>query len=374
MAITYIVGIPRSGKTYYVMYQLWKYFVYVAKVTWFTKLISKIFKPKPLHNYELAYTNINQFDFSKTDKIKKLDFDDLHVKLSELYSMYMTKKSDEELIFKAKEYKLHNVLITIDEVHNFLGSKVDDVLKWWLTYHGHLHQDLFFITQDLSLVHTQYKSNAEFFYRAIPPSARLSTKSFRYTQYRNSRMAMNGKIKDFTIPALEEIYSMYVSGAENNSKSVVKKFLMISLILFFVLALAVIMFINSFDSEVSEDNNITKVSNATRTVSIPKNFKDIKSDKEIIQDDKKNVPTLFEINCYSQICTYKKTDFPKILLTNIIKDNNDSFAYKIDNPSFTKYFVLVKKDTFNFLQIGGKENAKNKKNTKKGNFTTFSLL
>lgn len=227
MAITYVVGIPRSGKTYYVMYQLWKYFVYVPKETTFTKILSKFIKPKPLHNYELAYTNINQFDFTKTDKIKKLDFDDLRLKLSELYSMYMDKKTDSEILEKAKEYQFVNVLITIDEVHNFLGTKIDDILKWWLTYHGHLYQDLFFITQDLSLVHTQYKSNAEYFYKAIPPSARLSTKKFRYTQYRNSRMAMNGKIRDFTIPAIQEVFDMYVSGAENNSKSVVKKFLII---------------------------------------------------------------------------------------------------------------------------------------------------
>ncbi len=373
MAITYIVGIPRSGKTYYVMYQLWKYFVYVAKVTWLTKLLSLIFKPKPLHNYELAYTNINQFDFSKTDKIKKLDFDDLHVKLSELYAMYMNKEDDDKLIAKAKEFQLHNVLITIDEVHNFLGSKVDDVLKWWLTYHGHLHQDLFFITQDLSLVHTQYKSNAEYFYRAIPPSARLSTKKFRYTQYRNSRMAMNGKIKDFTIPAVEEIYNMYVSGAENNSKSVVQKFLYIGIFMLFFLGIAVIMFINSFNSEVPTDNNITKVSTTVSNVPVKKTSKNKKANTEILEEDK-NKKELFEINCYKQICTYKKVDFPKLLLTNIIKDNNDSFAYKIDNPSFIKYFVLVKKDTFNFLQIGGKENGKNKKNTKKGSNTSFSLL
>lgn len=372
MAITYIVGIPRSGKTYYVMYQLWKYFVYVAEVTWFTKLIALIFKPKPLHNYKLAYTNINEFDFSKTDKIKKLDFDDLHIKLSELYSMYMSKKTDSEILIRAKEFDLVNILITIDEVHNFLGKKLDDVLVWWLTYHGHLHQDLFFITQDMGLVHSDYKKNAEFFYRAIPPSARLSTKKFRYTQYRNSMMAMNGKIKDFTIPAVQDIFNMYVSGAENNSKSVVQKFLYIGIFLSLFLIIGVFIFISSFKNDVPLDNNSSvpvKLSNSPVKINSKKTkFNDV------TDLDKKNEPKLFEINCYKQICTYKKTDFPKLLLSKIIRDNNDSFAYKIDNPSFTKYFVLVKKDTFNFLQIGGNEDDKNKKNTKKGSNTSFSLL
>ena len=375
MAITYIVGIPRSGKTYYVMYQLWKYFVYTPKDSKLTRFLSKYIKPKPLHNYDLAYTNINQFDFTKTDKIKKLDFDDLKLKLTDLYNMYIAKEDDSKLIEKAKEFKLHNVLITIDEVHNFLGDKVDDVLKWWVTYHGHLHQDLFLITQDLSLVNTKYKANAEFFYRAIPPSARLSTKKFRYTQYRNQRMAMNGKISDFTIPAIDEIYNMYVSGAENNSKSVVKKFLVIGLVLLSFLFVGLYFFIGSFKDDVPQDNNITKENNVPTVIHNKENFESVPNNKEISTEEKKKIEKkLFEINCFKDICRYKKADFPKLLLSQIINNDKDSFAYKVANPSFTKYFVLVKEDTFNFLQIGGKENDKNKKKPKKGPTPSFNLL
>jgi len=359
------------------MYQLWKYFVYTPKDTKFTRFLSKFITPKNIHNYDLAYTNINQFDFSKTSKIKKLDFDNLRLRLSELYTMYMSKKTDSELLEKAKEYNLVNILITIDEVHNFLGTKVDDVLKWWLTYHGHLHQDLFFITQDLSLVHTQYKSNAEYFYKAIPPSARLSTKKFRYTQYRNSRMAMNGKIRDFTIPALQEIYNMYVSGAENNSKSVVKKFLYIGGFMSIFLIIGIYMFISSFKENVSSDNNITNVQNesinSNNSGIISANNRGTEQKTKEVKKEVKKEKKLFEINCFNKICSYEKKDFPKILLMKIINDNKDSFAYKVENPSFTKYFVLIQKETFNFLQSEVKKNAKNK-SIKKGTNTTFSLL
>ena len=373
MAITYVVGIPRSGKTYYVMYQLWKYFIFKPKDTVLTKLLSKIVEPKQLHNYDLAYTNINQFDFSKSDKIKKLDFDDLRLKLAELYSMYMDKKTDEELVQKAKEFNLHNVLITIDEVHNFLGSKVDDVLKWWLTYHGHLYQDLFFITQDLSLVHAQYKSNAEFFFRAVPPSARLFTNKFRYTQYRNARMAMNGKIADFTLPALKEIFEMYVSGAENNSKSVVKKFLAIGLFFSVFLIVGIYFFISSFKNKVEKENNET-INEAT--IQVKQIEKKVQSSisKEVTKDEsysKNSEKMLYEINCIGQICTYKRVNFPKKLLLDIIKENS-KYAYKVDNKSFTKYFVLTNKNAFNFLNIGGQEDEK--KNKKHNSSPTFNLL
>jgi len=306
MAITYVVGIPRSGKSYYVVYQLWKSFVFQPKDSVFTKFLSKFIKPKIPRHYNFAYTNINQFDFSKSSKFRKLDFDDLKIKLTELYNMYQDKKSDSELIEKAKEFDIYNVLFCIDEVHNFLGDKPDPVLVWWVTYHGHLYQDMILITQDLSLVNSKYKSNAEFFYRAVPPSKRLFTSKFRYTQYGNSRMAMNGKVGDFTIPALPDVFKMYVSGAENKSKSFVVKYLFIGFILLLILFVFIYIFISSFNSNTDKavkkniiiapvtvpllDKNIS-VSSYHSISSISLNDIAKKSDKDPI--------TLFEINCIS---------------------------------------------------------------------------
>lgn len=63
--------------------------------------------------------------------------------------------------------KLNHCLIVVDEAHNFFNKKNDEILTWWLTYHGHLYQDIILITQDLSLIDTGYKAVAEFLLRLL---------------------------------------------------------------------------------------------------------------------------------------------------------------------------------------------------------------
>jgi len=364
MAITYIVGIPRSGKTYYAMYQLYKFFVFKPKKTF----LSKFIKPKPLHNYEFAYTNINQFDFSKSDKLQKLNLKDLTLKLTELYNMSVVQELDDnEVLKKAKELHLVNVLFVIDEVHNFLGRKADEVLIWWLTYHGHLFQDLILITQDLSLISKEYKKNAEFFYKAIPPSARLISSKFRYAQYRNALMPMNGKIRDFTIPKNQEVFNMYVSGAENKAKSVIHKYLFFGLFLFIILFLFSYYFFSSFNtnSDKSFDINNSVVSSHNIVNNIESN-QTVNNQSSTNTNKKK----LFKILCMNDICTYKNCDFPYLLLKNIIDDHKKAFAYKVNNFKSVLYYVLLPKSTFDFLSC----EVKNDKNTTKNHSSKLPSL
>ena len=80
---------------------------------------------------------------------------------------------------RAKKLNLYKALFVIDEAHNFFQTK-DDVLVWWLTYHRHLYQDIFLITQNLALIDRKYKPLAEYFYKAVPSSLRLNKKVFKY--------------------------------------------------------------------------------------------------------------------------------------------------------------------------------------------------
>jgi zona occludens toxin len=348
MAATFLLGIPRSGKSYYAVYQLWKNFIFLPKET----IFSKFFPKKKKQDYEVAYTNINQFDFSKSNKIKKLDLEQLKNNLTILHGMYLNKATDEELIEKSKEFNLYKALIVIDECHNFIGDKVDETLVWWITYHGHLFQDLFFITQDLSLVNPKYKNNAEFFYNAVPPSKRLFKSKFRYTQYANSRMANNGKVGDFTIPALQEVYDLYVSGAENKSKSIVHKYLYISAFLAVFLLVMVYIFITSFETE---EQKQLKQEQEVKTVSTSKT---VTQEHKVDKNDLEHV--LFTVNCISDLCKLKNQIFPKTLLNKIISDEKHEYFYFIKYATYTQYFLLTKKDTFNFLISEDKKNEKNK--------------
>ena len=161
--ITYIVGNPGSGKSYFAVYKLWYMFIYKPKPA--KGILGKIFKPKlPENKYLYAYTNINEFKFELDERLLKFDYDEVYANLSKLYNAYkVEKKTDKELIELAKEMRLYKVLFVVDEIHNYFKAKEDPVLVWWVTYHRHLYQDLLFITQDLSLVNNEYKRVAESF-------------------------------------------------------------------------------------------------------------------------------------------------------------------------------------------------------------------
>lgn len=238
MAISYIVGIPGSGKTYYAVYKIYKEFLQEEKRT----LKDKIFKTpqvKKESRYNILYCNINQFKFEKHNKFTPFISNEFKMKLDFLYSVYLATdgKDDNVLIEKSKELNLYKALIVIDECHNFLDDKEDATLKWWLTYHRHLYQDIILITQDLSLVSTGYKSIAEYFYKAMPSAVRLFKNRFRYLQYTSSKLYAKDIVskKGEHIPILKEIFELYHSGDKTSDKSVVRKFLYMS-IMFFILA------------------------------------------------------------------------------------------------------------------------------------------
>lgn len=362
MAISYIVGIPRSGKSYLAVFKLWKHFIYQPKETFLTRLLLRFKKPTPKVEYEVAYTNINQFDFSKSDKIKQLDFPFLKAQLAELHMLYKQGSDDDLLIEKAKEMGLYKALFVLDECHNFLKSKEDEVLVWWFTYHGHLYQDLWLITQDLTLVNNEYKRIAEFFYKAVPPAQRLSTKRFRYVQFSNYKMHLNGVIKGggYDLPALPEVFSMYVSGAQNNAKSVVQKYIFFAVFIAMLLVPMVFWFLSSFETKTPVDENVTlqQYNQSPQTLHV-------KSTPEIPKADKF---FYYEIDCLGDYCYYDNIQFPLVLFNRILNENEKEFFYFISNFSHKTYFLMFEKDVFKFLQEVKKDEKVNASNP---NFKLF---
>ena len=274
--------------------------------------------------------------------------------------MYIIKKTDLELIEEAKKDNLVDALFVIDEAHNFFG-KEDEVLTWWLTYHGHLHQDIILITQNLDYIFSRYAKTAEFFYKAVPPSSRLFSNKFRYIQYNSHKLYKVDRIGDFHVPILPDIFKMYVSGAENNSKSAVKKYLFIGAILFVIVILLFKNFLSAFD--VQKDSNTTIADKNTFSASIPPAY-DLAQHKQKpdtkMQIDKRDTSTdeLFNIRCFDMLCNYKGTDFPKPLFNKLTKKLSPDFIWFFQNSSFTDYYVMLPSDTFDFLQIQEKKDKK----------------
>lgn len=396
MAITYLTGIPRSGKSYYAVYKLYRFFIFKmpkrpSLVYFFFKLFYR-YVPKSKRSiflnklygffgikqkfYYVAYTNINQFDFSRSRSILKMDYDTIYAHIEILNIMHLEGKTDYELIEYAKSVNLYNCLFVIDECQNHF-AKEDKVLTWWFTYHGHLHHDIILITQNLDLVHNAYFKIAEFYYKAVPPSSRFFSGQFRYIQYNSHKLFKNEKIGDFHVPMIPDIFNLYVSGASNNSKSQVKKYIIIFLILLVVVLFAFSQFLKLFDS--GEDTNTTKKEDTNQTVQatvplaqspIPQQNKAPISHAQKVERDSTH-DSLFVIHCVDMICTYKDTDFPKPLFNKLTQKIAPEFIWFFQSANYTQYFVMLPADTFDFLQIEEKkEKDATSKTTKTPNAIT----
>jgi len=377
MAITYITGIPRSGKSYYAMYLLYNQFIKPKpKPSKFEKLFSIFLPQKKLtKSYDIAYTNINQFDFTKSPKIKPFDYDTFYAHIEILHLMYLDKKTDTELNEYALSVELKNALFVIDEAQNYF-SKEDKVLTWWFTYHGHLHQDLILITQNLDLIEKSYFKLAEFFYKAVPPSSRFFSNKFRYVQFNSAKLFQKDKIGDFHVPMIPDIFKMYVSGASNTSKSQVKKYLSYFALLLVILIIAFYYFVAQFDTS-KPDTNTTQSPKEQNTTVLPaydtphnkqKNKESKTEDSDTIKDE------LFNIRCVDMLCNYNGIDFPKPLFNKVTKKLSPDFIWFFQNSTLTEYFVMLPKDTFDFLQKPQPKDKKDAKNDTQNSPKTVPLL
>jgi len=379
MAITYITGIPRSGKSYYAMYLLYKQFIEPKKTpSKFDKLLSNLIPAKTISkSWDIAYTNINQFDFSKSDKIKPYVYNEIQAKLNILYGLKFPspdkngkippEADDAILKLNAKNLGIYNCLFVIDEAQNFFSSD-NAVTTWWMTYHGHLHQDIILITQNLDLIEKSYFKLAEFYYKAVPPSSRFFSNKFRYIQYNSYKLFKGDRIGDFHVPMLPDIFKMYVSGASNDSKSVVKRYFLYFIILCCIVVALFFNFISMFNTKLPQDTNTTKPQKETNATSLPvSNAYDLSQNK--VKPDP-NTPKierdteddeLFVIDCFDMLCNYKGSNFPKPLFNKLTKTLSPDFIWFFQNASYTQYYVMLPKNTFDFLQIGEKENEKQNK-------------
>lgn len=329
--IEYTIGVPGSGKTYRAMYALYANF----------GLIEKLKDKKFIHKeIEFAYTNINEIkiDSFENDKIKKLDWDIFKQHLTQLHTLYRAKVPDTELIKTAKDLDLANCLIILDECHNYLDRN-DKILVWWLSYHRHLHQDIYLITQNLALVDSKYKAFSEFFYKAFPSSLKMFSSQMKYAQYTNSRMAANSKSGTTKIPFQKEIYDCYHSGANQQSENLIKKFGIYAILLFGSL-IFVIMIIQSYwspDTKIEEKLIDSKIINAQ--VSNQNSKKTITSHKQ--NDNSIQIKML----CSStfNICLFDNKSIPYKLYSQLKKDNKYKELYfeYLSNTDFKKIYVNV---------------------------------
>ncbi len=347
--ITYIVGNPGSGKTYYAVFKIYQLFLFKPKDTF----LSKVIKPEKQKDYLYCYTNINGLKFDLSDKLVKFDYEQFYSNLEVLYLLYMDKVGDEALNEKAKELNLHNVLIILDEAHNFLKAKEDNILVWWLTYHRHLYQDIMLITQDLSLISNEYKRIAENFIKAVDSSKRLFKNKFRYMLYGSYKMYQKDVMQKFHVPYMKEVFNLYHSGQNASQKSFVRKFLYVSLFLFITLSIYFYFFVQSFNSdEASAPTDTQPQANLSQS-------DESKDNKSLFNASNPNpneppIGYIYQIHCFYDRCSIQNgtyDHFDQRYLNFIFLRSPPKFSVRsFKGKGITYFFVGFDKPVFDNLK------------------------
>lgn len=358
--ITYLVGNPGSGKTYYAVFMIYRLFLYEPKKTFLTKFV----KPKEKPNYSFCYTNINEFKFELCDKFKKFDFDEFYLGLRNLYALYKTGATDNEVNEKAKELNLYCCIFVLDECHNFFKDKKDEILVWWLTYHRHLYQDIYLITQDLTLVNNEYKRIAEKFYKAADSSKRLFSKKFRYEVFASFRLYKKDRLEVINIPYLDEVFNLYHSGQTSNKKSFVRFYFLLAVFVFiFLLIYFYFVVMSFFKTDTPVENNLSN----NDKISFPNSQKNSISDfPDIFKDTSKNniknssdIPEIYiyDITCLNNNCHFSDDYhlFPLPLISYISSTHTPLyFFYESKSHELVKYYYVFDKPVFQNLQKNNK--------------------
>ena len=355
MSITYIVGNPGSGKTFYGVKILYDYFIKENKPNFLDKILKKNDK-KDDKDFVVAYTNINQFNFESSDKIKKFEYDKFYEKISLVYNAYVFEKSDDnKLIEMLKDLDLYKALFVIDEIHNFFNN-ADDVLVWWLTYHRHLYQELYFITQSLSLVAPCYKNVAEFFYKASDSSHRLFSKKFRYSQYTTANLYKKDLIKKLHIDFDEKIFNLYHSGNNGVGKSAVKKFFLIAFVLFIFCFIIFKVIMSAFFTP--DTQNIEKKENkiSSQAQNSPKNdlSQYVKNFNQNLENKERLLSYYFVFTCSYSYCIFENSinEYDRDLIFKLIHDTRILYrSSKQLTSGLIKYSFLLENDVFKSLKI-----------------------
>lgn len=355
MSITYIVGNPGSGKTFYGVKILYDYFIKENKPNFLDKILKKNDK-KDDKDFVVAYTNINQFNFESSDKIKKFEYDKFYEKISLVYNSYVFEKADDnKLIELLKDLDLYKALFVIDEIHNFFNN-ADDVLVWWLTYHRHLYQELYFITQSLSLVAPCYKNVAEFFYKASDSSHRLFSKKFRYSQYTTANLYKKDLIKKLHIDFDEKIFNLYHSGNNGLGKSAVKKFFLIAFVLFIFCFIIFKVIMSAFFTP--DTQNIEKKENkiSSQAQNSPKNdlSQYVKNFNQNLENKERLLSYYFVFTCSYSYCIFENSinEYDRDLIFKLIHDTRILYrSSKQLTSGLIKYSFLLENDVFKSLKI-----------------------
>ena len=206
------------------------------------------------------------------------------------------------------------------------------------------------------MVSTEYKSIAEYFYKAVDSAKRFFGKKFRYIHYSSYKLYQKDIISKFHVDFEQEVFNLYHSGNNGLGKSAVKKFMWIAilfaLIVFILFKILLSVFFTTDEVSAKNDVNTTK----TRAENLNNLYKNI----ETIENNNLDY-YYYTFSCIDNFCSFQNsTDlFRYELLTFLISKTKVLFEIKRSHlKGLISYDFVLKDDVFKPLNITFRQKGK----------------
>jgi zona occludens toxin len=245
--LRFITGLPRTGKTYYAVNEIYTKFMNV--------------KSSEYKKHHYLYTNIGGLKFDQiqlalssepidTDddvvvkKAIELDWSKVYHHLKKAYELSQSKKTDDEIVLYLQEKSLSPAVFYIDECYHFFKKRSDPVLIWWLAYHGHLAHDINLMLQNKDLISSEYQAFTEVFIDAQPKSLSFSNNVLRYYFYASPQYIPQQRYDSTTLKTDQKVFDLYKSGDVHKPKKVLTKYylLLAIMVIFAVYSVSKLLF------------------------------------------------------------------------------------------------------------------------------------
>lgn len=313
MAVSLIVGKPKSGKSYVAV----------------KKLFDMVSTPK--FKYKRIYCNVNQLDTDSLITIAKqhgntielLTYD--HEKTFEIVKKaYLNRrKSDDELLELLKEDSFSHSLYMVDEAQYYFDAQRKEII-YWLSYHAHFFQDIMLFTHDKESIARKYRIYPELYTVILPSTFRIG-KSIRLKDYAGMKETRSAVVRSYAYMPEQNIFDLYVAGDHQQQDKIIKRLIVLPAIAFVLLLLMLIYaYQRIYNKEAMKEQE--PLENTTVTKNIP------------LQQNEKTIRALQTLKPYEQLKPITFTCF-----------TNDSCRYHMNNNSYAypEQYVLAILKKFN---------------------------
>ncbi|MDD2640961.1 MAG: zonular occludens toxin domain-containing protein, partial [Arcobacteraceae bacterium] len=267
--------------------------------------------------------------------VNNFDYDKFYEKLKIVYEIFDDGKNRDLALDKAKELNIFGISIYFDECHLKLSNQ-DKIIVWWFSWHRHLNQDIYLITQNKTTIAQKYRVYPEIYIFAEPATKRFNATTMRYVEYANYSMSKNQIIRRFTLKADPEIFKIYKTGEANKGQTYLRKKVYLISAFFLVPFIAFYFFITSFMSDEPEKKDVQQIHQDQQMLN-DNNQTLIEPDFIIVNRSGKYVDvlgSLFDMNDPKLRGLFSfKCDVHKV--------TNDYYRFKFTDPSAIKYANLL---------------------------------